>query len=87
MNQSDSCIYYAKKGLEEARTMDYKREISKSSNLLAEEYEVKDPRESLHYLKIAKLANDSLYNPRKALSLEKTFSDEQERRQKSKPKN
>jgi two-component system NtrC family sensor kinase len=79
MNQTDSCIYYAKKGLAEARTMGYKQGISSNSSLLAEQYESKDIREALNYIKIARAANDEIYSAKKTLSLQKTISDEQER--------
>ena len=79
MKLPDSCIYYAKKGLAEAQTMNFKRNISIISSLLAEQYESKDIRESLYYLKIAKSANNEVYNANKTMSLLKTMSDEQKR--------
>jgi two-component system, NtrC family, sensor kinase len=79
LNQTDSCIYYAKKGLAEAQTIDYKRGISVNSRLLAEQYESKDLRESLFYLKMADSANDKIYNAKKTMDLQRTISDEQER--------
>jgi two-component system, NtrC family, sensor kinase len=79
LNQTDSCIYYAKKGLAEAQTINYKRGVSANSRLLAEQYESKDLKESLFYLKMADSANDSIYNAKKTMDLQRTISDEQER--------
>ena len=82
MNLTDSCIYYAKKGLDEAYKMKYLREVSRNSNLLAEQYQLKDINEALYYFKIAKSADDELYSVKQIMSLQKTISDEQERQHK-----
>ena len=79
MNQPDSCIYYAKKGLAEAQEIDYKSAILGASSLLAEQYEPKDIKEALYYHKMARLANDELYGANKVLALQKILADEQER--------
>ena len=81
-NQTDSCIYYAKKGLDEAYKMKFLREVSVNSNLLADQYESKDIKEAFHYLKIAKSADNERYSVKQTMSLQKTISDEQERQNK-----
>ena len=79
LNQPDSCIYYAKRGLAEAQAINYKRGISVNSRLLAEQYEPRDLKESLIYLKMADSANDKVYNAKKTMDLQRAISDEQER--------
>lgn len=53
LNQPDSAIYYAQKGLAAATKLGFKREILGASQLLAKLYEPKDPAKALYYLKIA----------------------------------
>jgi two-component system, NtrC family, sensor kinase len=81
-NQTDSCIYYAKKGLDEAYKMKSPGLISVNSNLLAAQYQSKDIKEALYYFKIAKSADDELYSVKQIMSLQKTVSDEQDRQHK-----
>ena len=83
INQPDSGIYYAKKGLLEAQVIDYTSAILVASSLLAELYNSKDIKEALYYHKIARLANDKLYGADKVLGLQKIISDEQERQRKN----
>ena len=83
INQPDSGIYYAKKGLFEAQAIDYTSAILDASSLLAELYDLKDTKEALYYHKIARLANDKLYGATKVLGLQKIISDEQERQRKT----
>ena len=61
INQSDSAIYYAKKGLEESELISQKKTIQDAASLLSSLYEWKDIRESLRYLKIADLYKDSVF--------------------------
>ncbi len=79
LNQPDSSIFYAKKGLYEAQGINYKSGILDASKLLAELYESKDPKTAVYYHKIANSANDELYGPSKTLDLHKTLAEEQER--------
>ena len=83
LNQPDSGIYYAKKGLLEAQVIDYTSAILEASSLLAELYDSKDTKEALYYHKIARLANDKLYGANKVLGLQKIISDEQEHQRKN----
>ena len=60
-NQTDSAIYYAKKGLEESELISQKKTIQEAASLLSLLYESKDIKESLRYLKIAGAYKDSLF--------------------------
>ena len=79
IGQADSSIYYAKKGLDEAKAYGVKKRILEASIILAELYESKDLKEALYYRKIYDSTNEELYGRRKVLGLQKTLSDEQER--------
>jgi signal transduction histidine kinase len=61
INQPDSAIYYAKKGLEESKLISQKKTIQEAASLLSSLYELKDIKESLRYLKIADTYKDSLF--------------------------
>jgi len=58
----DSCIFYAKKGLEVCENISYQKGIYNVSGLLAAVYEKKDPEESIKYYKLNKITNDSLFS-------------------------
>ena len=79
MNQPDSAILYAKNALNEAYKIDNNISKLKSAELLAELYELKDPKQALHYQKIAKAANSELYGIKKIQELQNIISDEQQR--------
>ncbi|MEJ7741765.1 MAG: hypothetical protein WKF73_03950 [Nocardioidaceae bacterium] len=82
MNERDSSIYFAKLGLEAARSISYTRAIFDASNLLAELYEPIDIKSAHYYLKIAKSVNDELYGAGKVQALQRIISEEQERQRK-----
>ena len=79
LNEIDSAIFYAKKGLQYAEMLGYKNRIFTAGKLLAELYESTDPKESVKYYKIAFAANDSLYGAKKVQQLQATTVKEQER--------
>ncbi len=81
MNQPDSCIYYARKGLAEAQIIKLTTLTLLISKLLAEQYEKRDINQAHHYLKIAMAANDELYGAKNVQDLQKIVFDEQEREQ------
>jgi signal transduction histidine kinase len=58
----DSAIWYAQKGLEVSSAIEQKKSIMDAATLLSELYEQADARESLRYLKIANVYNDSLFS-------------------------
>jgi two-component system, NtrC family, sensor kinase len=82
MNMVDSSIFYAKKGLVEAQSIDYKSPILYNSRTLAELYESKDIGQALHYRKVFDSANDNYYGPAKVKDLQSALSNEQERQRK-----
>jgi two-component system, NtrC family, sensor kinase len=80
--QRDSCIFYAKKGLENSQKINYKSGILENSKLLAEQYENKDINKAHYYLKLVMAVNEELFGSNKVKELQKTLSDEQERQRK-----
>ncbi len=81
IQESDSSIYYAHKGLDAANSIAYRLGIYKNSKLLAEEYEKLDVRKALYYRKIYDSVNESMYGARKVQELQKTLAEEQHRQQ------
>jgi two-component system, NtrC family, sensor kinase len=61
LKESDSAIYYAKKGLEESQSISQKKTILEAAQLLSGLYEHKNPQEAYRYLKIADAYKDSLF--------------------------
>ena len=61
LNQTDSSIAYAKKGVEYGQRTSYKKGILLSSSILSELYDSIDAKVALHYYKIAAAAKDSLF--------------------------
>ena len=61
MNQPDSGIYYAIKGLKESEMISQKKTILQAAALLAGFYEKTDAEEAYRYLKIADAFKDSLF--------------------------
>jgi two-component system, NtrC family, sensor kinase len=60
-NQIDSVIYYAEKGLTEAKIFSTQKEILRSSEILSEYYEKQNPAQALAYLKLANKTRNSFY--------------------------
>ncbi len=81
LNQPDSVIYYAKKGLDAALKVNYSNAIIDNSKLLADEFEHKDKGLAYYYLKMQLAATDSLYGSEKIQELQKTISEEQQHQQ------
>ncbi|MDB4903697.1 MAG: ATP-binding region ATPase domain protein [Mucilaginibacter sp.] len=82
INQPDSSIFYAKKGLTNAQAIGYKLDVLENSKLLAGQYEYKDIRQAHYYLKLVMLVSDELYGAKKVKELQKILSAEQERQRK-----
>src|SRR5665213_1148279 len=61
LNQPDSAIYYAKKGLEVSESISQKKTILEAAQLLSGLYEQKKTQEAFRYLKIADANKDSLF--------------------------
>ena len=81
MNQPDSVIYYAKKGLDAAIKINYSNAILSNSKLLSDEFESRDKSQAYYYLKLQLAATDSLYGAKKIQELQKTISEEQQHQQ------
>jgi len=82
-NKIDSTVYYARKGLFKAQSINYKTSILEGSKLLAEAYESKDIKQALYFRKVFDTTNNILYGPDKVKGLQKTLSDEQDRQRKA----
>jgi two-component system NtrC family sensor kinase len=76
--QYDSSIYYAEKGLEEAKQISFKRQMLLAHKLLAVGYESKNLPKSHYHLKEAQLINEELYGPKQVKALQKIVLEEQE---------
>ena len=81
INQPDSAIYYATKGLEVSMAISQKTSILEAAALLSELYEQRDNKESLRYLKIANVYKDSVFGPGSLQAIQ-TLVNQQEEHQK-----
>jgi tetratricopeptide (TPR) repeat protein len=61
INQTDSAIYYAEKGLFEATRVSYSLGILNASEILAEQYESIDAVKALHFFKLASETRNEIY--------------------------
>jgi len=87
LNQPDSCIYYAMKGLAFARVGSFQIKILEASKILSALYESRDIKEALHYRKIADSAYENLFGARKVQNLQKIVTREQERQRRIETEN
>ncbi|HRH51131.1 MAG TPA: ATP-binding protein [Panacibacter sp.] len=79
LNNRDSSIYYAKKGLEEAEIISQKKTILESATLLSELYEQTDISEAFRYYKIATIVKDSLFGTNNIQAIQTMVAREEER--------
>ena len=79
INQPDSAILYAKKGMEVSEEISQKKTLMEAADLLSTLYEPKDTRESLRYLKIADAYKDSLFGAASSQSIQTLVAHEEER--------
>ncbi len=77
-HQYDSSVYYAEKGLEEAKQISFQRQILLANQLLAAGYESKNLPKAHYHLKEAQLINEELYGPKQIQALQKIVLEEQE---------
>jgi signal transduction histidine kinase len=77
-NQPDSAIYYANKGLEDARFISQKKTIMDAADLLSALFEEKDAKQSLRYLKIANAYKDSLFGAGNLQSIQVLVNQQEE---------
>ena len=78
----DSCIFYAKAGLETAQKVNAKQGILTACSYLSDQYEDKDIQQAFFYRKMGDSIKDELLSPKKIIELQKTVVDEQERQRK-----
>ncbi len=79
MNQPDSSIYYALKGVESGQRSSFKKGILLSANLLAQLYDSVSPNKSLYYYKIATAVKDSLFGAGNVLIIQAMVTKEEAR--------
>lgn len=79
LNQPDSSISYAKNGLKFGQMTSYKKGILFSSTILSELYDSVNPKEALHYYKIAAAAKDSLFGAGNIQTIQTLVSKEEAR--------
>ena len=79
LNETDSSIAYAKKGVEYGQRASYKKGILFSSTILSELYDSIDPKVALHYYKIAAAAKDSLFGAGNIQTIQSLISNEEAR--------
>ena len=80
-NQPDSALYYAHKGLEVSQDLGQKSSSLASAKLLSGLYEQTNPKESLHYLKMANAYRDSLFGEVNLRAIQTIVAREKERQQ------
>ena len=81
LNQPDSALYYAHKGLEVSQRLGQNSSSLAAAQLLSGLYEQTDPKESLHYLKIADAYRDSLFGEVNLKAIQTIVAREKERQQ------
>jgi len=78
VNQPDSAIYYANKGLNESLAISQKTSILEAAALLSELYEQSDNKEALRYLKIANVYKDSVFGTGNIQAIQTLVTQEEE---------
>ncbi|HKI47097.1 MAG TPA: ATP-binding protein [Balneolales bacterium] len=81
MDQPDSALYYAHKGLEVSQNFGQKSSTLAAAKLLSGLYEPLNTKESLHYLKIADAYRDSLFSEANLRAIQTITTREKERQQ------
>ncbi len=78
-NKTDSSIYYAKRSLETAQLISFKKGIFEASTLLSQLYDNKDTKEAFHYYKLATTTKDSLFGAGNMQALQAMIAQEEAR--------
>jgi two-component system NtrC family sensor kinase len=83
LHKSDSCVFFAKKAYDEAKTAQELELVMLATNLLAKQYEALDDYKNAYsYGRLAQQAKDSLFSQQKTLAVQNlTFSEEQRQQQ------
>ncbi|GAB4025521.1 tetratricopeptide repeat-containing sensor histidine kinase [Spirosoma gilvum] len=81
-HQPDSSLHYAHLALNNSHRLNYKTNVLRATNLLAQLYKSANNSDSaLYYQEIARAVNDSLYGPKKFHQLQLLLLTEQQRQQ------
>ena len=81
MNQTDSCLFYAKKSVDAVQNTAYSYMSIKPAKLLTDIYEKSNCDSTLKYAAIYKIANDSLYSTKAIQQIQLMTFDEDLRQQ------
>jgi two-component system NtrC family sensor kinase len=83
LHKSDSCVFFAKKAYNEAKTAQDPELVMLATDLLAKQYEaLHDYKNAYGYGHLAQQAKDSLFSQQKTLAVQNlTFSEEQRQQQ------
>ena len=81
LNMADSAIYFAEKGLEAAQTITYNQGILYASQILANEYESRQPEKAIEYLKLAADTQGKLYGSGNIQAIRDVITKEERRRE------
>jgi signal transduction histidine kinase len=83
LNKTDSCIYFAKKAFEEAKSDRNPDQVMSATELLTSEFKsLNNFKEAYNYQQIMINAKDSLFSQQKSLQVQNlTFSEEQRQRE------
>ncbi len=79
LNQPDSSISFAKRGVKYGQMASYKKGILFSSTILSDLYDPGNPTEALHYYKIASAVKDSLFGAGNIQTIQTLIKKEEER--------
>jgi signal transduction histidine kinase len=87
MNQSDSCIFYAKTALGHARLDRNPDQVQRTTTLLTNEYRaINDYKNAFYYQEATQKARDSLFSQQKTLQVQNLVFNEQQRLQQARAK-
>ena len=82
MNQTDSCLFYAKMALEHAKLDRNPDQVQRATSLLTTEYKsANDYKNAFLYQEATQRARDSLFSQQKTLQVQNLVFNEQQRRQ------
>ncbi|HVW14920.1 MAG TPA: ATP-binding protein [Mucilaginibacter sp.] len=82
LSQTDSCIAYAKRALEQAKLDRNPDQVQRTTTLLTDEYKLKgDYKNAFYYQQVTQEAKDSLFSQQKTLQVQNLAYNEEQRKQ------
>jgi len=82
LNKSDSVIYYAQKGFDEASLDRNPDQVQRATTLLTDQYKLKgDFKNAFYYQQVTQAAKDSLFSQQKTLQVQNLAYNEEQRKQ------